>query len=252
MFTDVLLATSSNSIAAKALVEEPDQIQEEDTSINTPVSSNNNPIENDNATAPIVRNPSLLSLQLQTKDNQDSTPASPNNTTAAVTYEAIQAAQYQKPTMPVTTLIIHDSDPVQDEESSNLLSPFSDYSTTESSPIINDDLITAGDYSSTSITIRSTRPRVIRRQTSVTSLIGSLLTNPLGTSTTFQAAINTTNVMLGMTLLSLPYALSLAGWIPGLILLSGLCLSAAHSAKIIAKCLDLYIPRDTIGNLLDL
>ncbi|KAJ3316227.1 hypothetical protein HDU76_001961 [Blyttiomyces sp. JEL0837] len=57
-------------------------------------------------------------------------------------------------------------------------------------------------------------------------------------SSTSQSIFNTVNLLLGLGLLSLPYALRCGGWLPGLGLLISTALITKYTALILAKCLD--------------
>lgn len=63
-------------------------------------------------------------------------------------------------------------------------------------------------------------------------------TAPQGASNLIQTIFNSTNVLLGVGLLSLPLGIKYAGWIAGSILLVGSALLTAYTAKILARCLD--------------
>jgi hypothetical protein len=63
-----------------------------------------------------------------------------------------------------------------------------------------------------------------------------------GTSTTWQATLNASNVMLGMGILSLPFAMYMAGWVGGFIMLTLFTLTVSRTAKLIAKCMDVRVP----------
>ncbi|KAI0835545.1 transmembrane amino acid transporter protein-domain-containing protein [Hypoxylon sp. FL0890] len=68
---------------------------------------------------------------------------------------------------------------------------------------------------------------------------GKIVLQVSGQSTLPQTVLNSTNVLIGVGLLSLPMGLKYAGWICGLI---ALCLCAAvtsWTARLLAKCLDL-------------
>ncbi|KAI9362429.1 transmembrane amino acid transporter protein-domain-containing protein [Zopfochytrium polystomum] len=57
-------------------------------------------------------------------------------------------------------------------------------------------------------------------------------------SSTAQSIFNTVNILLGLGLLSLPYALRCGGWIPGLLMLTTLAYIAKYTGLILSKCLD--------------
>ncbi|KAJ3133542.1 hypothetical protein HK100_004299 [Physocladia obscura] len=63
------------------------------------------------------------------------------------------------------------------------------------------------------------------------------------TSTSFQATINSSNVMLGMGLLTLPYALHVAGWVPGILMLTIFAFTAQFTAKLLGKCMVNQFPQ---------
>ncbi|KAI1085681.1 transmembrane amino acid transporter protein-domain-containing protein [Whalleya microplaca] len=60
-----------------------------------------------------------------------------------------------------------------------------------------------------------------------------------GQSTLPQTIVNSTNVLIGVGLLSLPMGLNYAGWIPGLIALFLCAAVTSWTARILAKCMDL-------------
>ncbi|ORY38359.1 hypothetical protein BCR33DRAFT_682428 [Rhizoclosmatium globosum] len=64
------------------------------------------------------------------------------------------------------------------------------------------------------------------------------------TSTSFQATINSSNVMLGMGILTLPYALHISGWVFGLGMLTVFAFVAQFTAKLLAKCMQVPFPRE--------
>ncbi|KAK9761094.1 hypothetical protein K7432_014257, partial [Basidiobolus ranarum] len=74
----------------------------------------------------------------------------------------------------------------------------------------------------------------------------SLLADPHGTelsdepSSTFaQSVFNAVNVLMGLAILSLPYAFKITGWVLGLFMLFGFCLLTRYTAILLRKCLDL-------------
>ncbi|KAJ3071396.1 hypothetical protein HDU98_005394 [Podochytrium sp. JEL0797] len=62
------------------------------------------------------------------------------------------------------------------------------------------------------------------------------------TSTVLQATINSSNVMLGMGILTLPYAFHITGWICGISMLSLFALAAQFTAKLLGKCMNVPFP----------
>ncbi|KAJ3029794.1 hypothetical protein HDV00_009435 [Rhizophlyctis rosea] len=61
---------------------------------------------------------------------------------------------------------------------------------------------------------------------------------PTPRSTSFHVMMNLVNAMMGMGILSLPYALSVSGWVIGCALLFCLAFIASHTAKLLARCMD--------------
>jgi solute carrier family 32 (vesicular inhibitory amino acid transporter) len=59
-----------------------------------------------------------------------------------------------------------------------------------------------------------------------------------GQSTLPQTIFNSTNVLIGVGLLSLPMGIKYAGWICGMIFLALSALITAYTAKLLAKCMD--------------
>ncbi|ORX77519.1 hypothetical protein K493DRAFT_293824 [Basidiobolus meristosporus CBS 931.73] len=74
----------------------------------------------------------------------------------------------------------------------------------------------------------------------------SLLQDPHGmdlldepTSTFSQSVFNAVNVLMGLAILSLPYAFKITGWVLGLFMLLVFCLLTRYTAILLRKCLDL-------------
>lgn len=63
-------------------------------------------------------------------------------------------------------------------------------------------------------------------------------TAPLGHSNLIQTVFNSTNVLLGVGLLSLPLGVRYAGWVLGIGMLVFSALVTAYTAKILARCMD--------------
>ncbi|RSL72271.1 hypothetical protein CEP54_000912 [Fusarium duplospermum] len=59
-----------------------------------------------------------------------------------------------------------------------------------------------------------------------------------GQSTLPQSVFNSINAIIGVGLLSLPLALQISGWIPGLIILTLTAAVTSHTGKLLAKCMD--------------
>ncbi|KAF4998746.1 hypothetical protein FDECE_11729 [Fusarium decemcellulare] len=59
-----------------------------------------------------------------------------------------------------------------------------------------------------------------------------------GQSTLPQSIFNSINAIIGVGLLSLPLALQMTGWIPGLVILSLTAAVTSHTSKLLAKCMD--------------
>ncbi|KNC97552.1 uncharacterized protein SPPG_09433 [Spizellomyces punctatus DAOM BR117] len=57
-------------------------------------------------------------------------------------------------------------------------------------------------------------------------------------STAIQTTLNSINLLMGMGILSFPFALSLTGWIVGITLVLLFALIASTTAKLLAKCMD--------------
>ncbi|KAJ3086870.1 hypothetical protein HK102_012309 [Quaeritorhiza haematococci] len=57
-------------------------------------------------------------------------------------------------------------------------------------------------------------------------------------STFAQATFNSVNVLMGIGILSLPFAFRLTGWILGMILLSTSCLMTRYTAILLSRCMD--------------
>ncbi|KAI5457892.1 transmembrane amino acid transporter protein-domain-containing protein [Mariannaea sp. PMI_226] len=59
-----------------------------------------------------------------------------------------------------------------------------------------------------------------------------------GQSTLPQSVFNSINAIIGVGLLSLPLAFRMAGWIPGLLILTLTAATTSHTGKLLAKCMD--------------
>ena len=59
----------------------------------------------------------------------------------------------------------------------------------------------------------------------------------IGQSTLYQTVLNSTNVLIGVGLLSLPLAIKYAGWAVGLVFLTFSYVSTAYTAHLLGKCL---------------
>ncbi|KAK9766217.1 hypothetical protein K7432_004867 [Basidiobolus ranarum] len=59
------------------------------------------------------------------------------------------------------------------------------------------------------------------------------------TSTFSQSVFNAVNVLMGLAILSLPYAFKITGWVLGLFMLLVFCLLTRYTAILLRKCLDL-------------
>lgn len=67
---------------------------------------------------------------------------------------------------------------------------------------------------------------------------GKVVLVVVGQSTLPQTIFNSTNVLIGVGLLSLPMGIKYAGWVCGLIFLALSALVTAYTAKLLAKCMD--------------
>ena len=70
-----------------------------------------------------------------------------------------------------------------------------------------------------------------------------------GQSTLPQTIFNSTNVLIGVGLLSLPMGIKYAGWICGMIFLLLSALVTAYTAKLLAKCMDIDASLLTFGDI---
>ncbi|KHJ33387.1 putative transmembrane amino acid transporter [Erysiphe necator] len=68
---------------------------------------------------------------------------------------------------------------------------------------------------------------------------GKMILMISGQSTLPQTIFNSTNVLIGIGILSLPLGFKYAGWIPGILILSLAALITSLTAKLLAKCIDL-------------
>ena len=70
-----------------------------------------------------------------------------------------------------------------------------------------------------------------------------------GQSTLPQTVFNSTNVLIGVGLLSLPMGIKYAGWLCGMVFLALSALVTAYTAKILAKCMDVDASLITFADL---
>lgn len=78
---------------------------------------------------------------------------------------------------------------------------------------------------------------------------GHLINVIVGQSTLPQTIFNSTNVLIGVGLLSLPLALKYSGWLVGLVFFVFAALTTAYTAKLLAKCLDVDSSLITFADL---
>lgn len=71
----------------------------------------------------------------------------------------------------------------------------------------------------------------------------------VGQSTVPQTVFNSSNVLIGIGLLSLPLAMKHAGWVLGLLFLLYSAVVTSYTAKILAKCLDVDRTLVTYGDI---
>jgi solute carrier family 32 (vesicular inhibitory amino acid transporter) len=67
---------------------------------------------------------------------------------------------------------------------------------------------------------------------------GHVSLEAIGQSTVYQTILNSTNVLIGVGLLSLPLGIKYAGWLVGLLFLTASAIVTGYTAKLLAKCLD--------------
>ena len=67
---------------------------------------------------------------------------------------------------------------------------------------------------------------------------GKVVLAVVGQSTIYQTVLNSTNVLIGVGLLSLPLGIKYAGWVVGLGFLTFSALITAYTAKLLGKCLS--------------
>ncbi|MCJ1401416.1 hypothetical protein MMC11_004629 [Xylographa trunciseda] len=67
---------------------------------------------------------------------------------------------------------------------------------------------------------------------------GKIVLAVVGQSTIYQTVLNSTNVLIGVGLLSLPLGINYAGWLIGLLFLSFAAIITAYTARLLGKCLD--------------
>ncbi|KAK0100078.1 hypothetical protein ONS96_008013 [Cadophora gregata f. sp. sojae] len=78
---------------------------------------------------------------------------------------------------------------------------------------------------------------------------GKIVLAVAGQSTLPQTIFNSTNVLIGVGLLSLPMGIKYAGWIMGMVFLAFSALVTAYTAKILAKCMDVDASLITFADL---
>jgi hypothetical protein len=61
-------------------------------------------------------------------------------------------------------------------------------------------------------------------------------------SSTRESIFNAVNILMGIGILSLPYALKITGWIVGITLMVLFSLATRHTAMTVKKCLDVQVP----------
>jgi len=67
---------------------------------------------------------------------------------------------------------------------------------------------------------------------------GKVVLAVVGQSTIYQTILNSTNVLIGVGLLSLPLGIRYAGWLVGMIFLAFSAIVTGYTAKLLGKCLD--------------
>ena len=78
-------------------------------------------------------------------------------------------------------------------------------------------------------------PLLLRR---VENEDGKVILSVIGQSTIYQTVLNSTNVLIGVGLLSLPLGIKYAGWVVGLGFLTFSALITAYTAKLLGRCLS--------------
>lgn len=78
---------------------------------------------------------------------------------------------------------------------------------------------------------------------------GKIVLAVAGQSTLPQTIFNSTNVLIGVGLLSLPMGIRYAGWICGMLLLAFSALVTAYTAGVLAKCMDVDASLITFADL---
>ena len=68
---------------------------------------------------------------------------------------------------------------------------------------------------------------------------GKVVVEVVGQSTIYQTILNSTNVLIGVGLLSLPLGIRYAGWLVGLVFLSVAALATGYTANLLGKCLTI-------------
>lgn len=67
---------------------------------------------------------------------------------------------------------------------------------------------------------------------------GKMTIEVVGQSTIYQTILNSTNVLVGIGILSLPLGFRLSGWVFGILMLTLAALVTAYTARLLGKCLD--------------
>ncbi|KAL2067977.1 hypothetical protein VTL71DRAFT_16075 [Oculimacula yallundae] len=78
---------------------------------------------------------------------------------------------------------------------------------------------------------------------------GKVVLTVAGQSTLPQTIFNSTNVLIGVGLLSLPMGIKYAGWVVGMIFLAFSALVTAYTARLLSKCMDVDASLVTFADL---
>lgn len=93
---------------------------------------------------------------------------------------------------------------------------------------------------------KDVEPMLIRR---VQQEDGKMVMEVVGQSTIYQTVLNSTNVLIGVGLLSLPLGIKYAGWLIGLLFLSVSAIVTGYTARLLGKCLTVDRNQITFSDL---
>jgi amino acid permease len=109
---------------------------------------------------------------------------------------------------------------------------------------MDDDMLIESEYFTTSPTNTQAEPEQEYNESD--ELIVKII--PIAKSTFAQSLFNSVNILMGIGLLSLPFAFNITGWVVGLTLLGLFAIVTHHTARILQLCLDYQKEDGTVCN----